>query len=268
MDLLGESRKIWLSSFIVCTVIPFLLRIFRSSSIIGRTIRVQFEMAQLVVLFFFIYIVCFKAVSRFFPFFSYLMITIVFGIRGYIHKWYIIIPIFIILELYIVWNLGGVINCIIASPYKERINEATSLGEKSYGKYAKEIKEYNQRNDLKLFSGVRRKWEPRWGWLDFNFSGCELFSIEKALLGIGYLVERWEKNETKLNNINSGLKVKRDVIKENIGAHEEKKMVGDLIKDRKEFGLQSKDMEQNQDKLNEKIKGNLKAEKRILRKRL
>lgn len=63
MDLLDESRGVWLSSFIICTLFPIVLYIFAGGNIIGNTIRIQFILVQIIVFIFFMYFILVKTVS-------------------------------------------------------------------------------------------------------------------------------------------------------------------------------------------------------------
>ncbi|MFR6592094.1 hypothetical protein [Catenibacterium sp.] len=268
MDLLDESRGIWLSSFIICTLFPIILHIFAGKSIIGRTIRIQFIQVQIVVFVFFIYFIFADTVNRAIPALVYLIITLFSGKFGIISKWYIIIPVFIITELYLLWNLGGVKNCLIASPYKEELDKAILSGHDEYNKYAAEIDEYNKRNNLDFFTRVRIKREPNWNKWGFNSSGYEMFEFGNALAGLEFsTIVRWEKNEERLREISKKMYDKHEAVISNAALHDEKDLIDKIVKKKQESGLYKGNIDCQKGKINGEIQENMKKEKKILRRR-
>ena len=62
----------------------------------------------------------------------YLGGTIYLGINHYITKWYIIVLLSLVLAFYMLWNIGGIKNCIIANKYKLRKRSIVSILTKKY----------------------------------------------------------------------------------------------------------------------------------------
>jgi hypothetical protein len=190
------------------------------------------------------------------------------GVNGNIKKWYIIIPIFLIAELYIIWNLGGIINCVIASPYKMRLDNAVSKGMYSYDDYADEVSNFNNRNNLNLWNKVKTKKEPNWQRLDFDMSGVELFGLEKSLFGIGSDIYRWNKNESNLNRINGRLEDKNNALMSNQAIYKEKENVDRIGAKTKFIGVNIDDIDASSENLSAKLKNSKTKAKKVLKRKL
>lgn len=235
---------------------------------IAKTIGFMFIEIQTIMFVFFWLIVFFKwkAFCRTIACLLYLGITIYEGVNGNLIKWYIIVPIFLVTEIYLLWNLGGVVNCAIASPYRDRLNYKVNAGRYSYGSYADELNGYNERNSLGFFSKVRKKREPNWENLEFNYTALEMFYFDNAILGIDS--SEWDRKESKLDKINSRLSDKLGALDSNRSIHEEKSTIDIIRTKAKSAGLDASGYDESSRKLESVRKKNVKNGKGILRKRL
>lgn len=272
MGLLLESKRMWLLSYLISTTIPVALYYFLWDYPVARTVGIMFFTIQAIMFVFFLLILIFrwKAYCRMVVTVIYLGMTIYEGVNGYLVKWYIIIPIFLVTVIYMLWNLGGVVNCAIAGPFRDRLNEKVRSGRDSYGSYAEDVEGYNIRNGLGFFTKVRKKREPNWKKLGFNYSALEMFYFEDALVGIDS--SQWERKEKKLNKINNKLNDKNDVLydvlKNNKRIHDEKDSLDRIRVKAKSAGLDTSGYDVLRGKLEIVRKKNVKKEKGILRKRL
>jgi hypothetical protein len=268
MDLLLESKRMWLFSYLIFVVILASLYFVSWENYIGKTCAIMLLDMLIIVLVFFIIIIFFKynTYIRLVATCLYLGITIYEGINSYICKWYIIIPVFLITELYMLWNLGGVINCIIASGYKRKLEMDISYGIESYISYADEVDQFNKRNNLGFWSKVRVKREPRWQDLEFDTSGIEMFYIENALCGVNSYI--WNKKVKKINKINTRLKEKNNALESNQTLYSEKESLDRVISKNNTAGIITNGLENSVEKLDGAVKRNRKKSRRILKRRL
>lgn len=270
MILLKESKRMWLLPYIICFAVFGVLYYFAWDSTIGRTCGIMIIEVQIIIVFFCVLILLFKlkSFSRIFSAILYLGITIYEGVNGNIKKWYVIIPIFLIAELYMVWNLGGIINCVIASPYKIRLDNAVSKGMYSYDDYAGQVSNFNNRNNLNLWNKVKTKKEPNWQRLGFGMSGVELFGCEKSLFGISNDIYRWNKNENNLNRINGRLDDKNNVLMSNQAIYKEKENVDRIGAKAKFMGVNIDDIDASSENLGAKLKNSKTKAKKVLKRKL
>ncbi len=268
MGLLLESKRMWLLSYMICVSISVALYYFLWDHSIARTTGIMFFTIQSIMFVFFWLIIFFrwKLYCRIVVTIIYLGMTIYEGLNGYLTKWYIIIPVFLVTVIYMMWNLGGIINCAIASPYRDRINGKVIEGRYSYDLYAGDIDGYNKRNGLVFFTKIRKKKEPNWKRLGFNYSALEMFHLENALVGID--VSQWESKENKLNKINNKLNDKNDALNNNMRIFDEKNSLDMIRAKAKSVGLDTSVYDTSRDKLEILRKKNIKKEKGILKKRL
>ena len=68
MSLLNESKKAWLLSYVIFTIIPGTLYIFTWKNEIAKTIGIMLFEAQVIILIFFLFITIFKVKKIFFKF--------------------------------------------------------------------------------------------------------------------------------------------------------------------------------------------------------
>lgn len=268
MSLLLESKRMWLLSYIICAIIPCILYKLVWDTEIGKTIGIFFTEIQLVIFIFFWLILIFKWKTgcRLVATIAYLGITTYEGVIGNLCKWYVIILMFLITEIYMLWNLGGVVNCVIANAYKSKLNSGVSLGKTSYDAYVDEVENYNSRNNLDSWRKVKIRKEPDWEMLGFNSSGVEMFYFENAILGINTLY--WERSELELNKINTRLDEKHRALYNSKAMYEEKELLNQIISKDKEVGVNTSSKEEQVKILNAVRRKNIKKEKNILRRRL
>lgn len=268
MDLLLESKRAWLLSYgIVLGIIVCLYTFIGNNDIVKTICILLLEMELLIFISFFIIIIFeWKNGIRLVISIFYLGIMICNGINKLICKWYIILPVILIVELYMFWNIGGVINCIIASRHKAKLLEIISYGKNVYEEYRNKVKEYNQRNNLGFWIKVRIKKEPNWFDLGFNTTGLDMFSFGDALFGIN--TSQWVRKEERLNQIISNLYDKHDALDNNESLINEKNMI-DRIKDKsKIIGATTYALDEQEKEVNMLINKSRKVEKKLLKKRL
>ena len=164
------------------------------------------------------------------------------------------------------WNLGGIINCVVANEYKKQIEKIIDECKNSYKEYSNRIDEYNKRNDLSFGTKVRTKKEPNWNKLGFDSSGLEMFCFPDILFGN---TSRWERKISKLNGIISDLNDKHEVLNRDEELYEElydEKCRIDRIRDKgKSIG---KEIVINDTKIDTVMRKNRKIVKKRLRKKL
>lgn len=268
MELLFESKRKWLLSYIIGILISGVLYGRLWDYPIARTIGIMLIGNQIIMFVFFWLILIFswKISRRTIAFLIYLGITIYEGVNGYLIKWYIIVPLFIITEVYMLWNLGGVMNCIVASPYRDRLNGKVDVGRYSYDSYIGDLYEYNVRNGLDFFSKVRKRSEPNWEKMAFNYTALDMFCFKEALVGISS--SQWDRKESEIDKINSCLSDKLDALDSNQSIHEEKSALDTIRSKAKSVGLDTSKFDASSESLEFVRKKNVKNGKVILRRKL
>ena len=263
MTLLMESKRVWLLSY--CVVLAFIAIIYHlaGDSVIGKTICVLLIDMQLLMLVFFFLIHQLKKGIMYRTILTILYIgsAIYLGINHVISKWYVIVPTIIMALIYMFWNMGGVINCVIASEYKERIDRIVDECKNSYKKYSNRIDEYNKRNGLSFGTKIKTIKEPNWNNLGFNSSGSEMFCFTDILFGN---IFRWERKISKLNSIISELNNKHEVLRLDEEVYDEKYIVNRIRDKGKSVGLE---IMINDAEINAEIRKDRKAIKKRLRKK-
>lgn len=268
MRLLFESKRMWLLSYTICLMFAGIIYFCLWKNPIARTIGIMLIEIQAIIFVFFLFITILKwrILCRAIASLLYLGISIYEGVNGNLIKWYIIVPIFLVTEVYMIWNLGGVLNCIIASPYRDRLNNKVNAAQHSYGLYAHDLNDYNKRNGLGFFSKVRRKSEPNWRNLVFNYTALEMFDFDKAIWGIDS--SELTIKEGRLDNINSRLSDKLGALDSNRSIHEEKSMLERIRGKAKCAELDVSGYDESSGKLESLRKKNVRTGKGILKKRL
>lgn len=262
-----ESKRTWLLSYLVCSSIALALYIFSRNTHIGKTICILVIEMQILMLVFFLLVIIFKwnnGCRRILTLF-YFGGSIYLGINHYISKWYIIVPVSLLLIFYMLWNIGGVKNCIIAYKYKIQLNRVVSESKSSYAGYKNGVGQYNIRNGLGFWAKVKTKKEPNWKNYEFHSSGLSMFSIADALSGI--TTDRWENQITKVSKINTGLGKKHKALRNNESLYEEKYMINRIREKMEDFNEETKGLDKSIKALDSEIVKSRKKEKKILRKR-
>jgi len=268
MGLLFESKRFWLLSYVICLFIPGTLYYCFWGNSTAKTIGLMFVQVQIIMFIFFwlILVIKWKLFCRVVAALFYLGITIYEGVNGNLIKWYVIVPVFLVAEIYMLWNLGGVANCVVASGYRDRLGSKINAGRYTYGAYADDLNDYNERNGLNFFTKVRKKVEPNWKRLDFNYTALEMFYFENAITGIDF--SKLDKKESKLDKINSRLNDKLCALDSNRNIGEEKSAIDRIMLKAKSAGLDISGYDASSVKLESVRKKNVKNSKSILRKRL
>ena len=191
--------------------------------------------------------------------------SIYLGVNHFIEKWYIIIPISILLLFYMLWNIGGVVNCVAANKFKLFLDKVVSETQGSYDDYKDGIEKYNVRNGLGFWSKVKTKREPKWKKYEFGATGLEMFALENALLGIR--TKHWERRISKVSKISSNLGDKHSALRNNESLYEEKDMISRIREKNDSFGGSTGNFDEQRSAINFQIDKSREREKKILKKR-
>lgn len=268
MELLMSSKRAWLLSYFIFVILECVLFLFARGNDGGKTALILIGEMQILILLFFFFIVIFKWKSfcRAFLVILYLIGTVYLGVNHIICKWYIIIPISIVLIVYMFWNIGGVVNCIVANRYKVYLDTTLKNNYELYDAYKEKVEKYNTRNQLGFWTKVRAKKEPNWYRLGFNSSGLQMFCIVDAFFGVSTIV--WEQNISKLKKINANLFDKHGALDNNYSLYEEKETIDRIRNKNNDMGGSTDFFGKQEEMLNNKIESNRKKEIRILKRRL
>lgn len=196
----------------------------------------------------------------------YIGATVYGWINNYIKRWYVIIPSFLIMSFFMMWNLGGVKNCIIASAYRAKLNNLISRVNSEYDKYSSGVDRYNARNGLGFFNKVRKKRKVNLAWYGFNSSGINMFALEDAVFGVSTSV--WKTKVGKLNKKISRISDKNDAIFADETISDERRRFNDVKKMNREMGYYNPDYDKISVELDSQKKKGIKAQKKILKKRI
>lgn len=268
MEFLKKCKRMWLLPFVMYLLLALALLYFYQEYSVCKTIALMILITEAIIIFEFLLIILFKWKTwcRRIAIFIFLAVTIYFSIKGYIARWYIIVPISVILLLYMCWILGGIKNCMVASLYMSSLHREITSATQSYGHYFTEVDELNASNNLGFFSKVRKKKEPNWNKYRFNETDLNMFSISTSFQGID--TDRWEKNIKKVKKYNYRLNENISAINIDTSLREELDILKRVIHKREEINADNPDLSEQKDKLNCKKKKNLKQIKKILKKRL
>ena len=196
----------------------------------------------------------------------YIGATVYGWINNYIKRWYVIIPSFLIMSFFMMWNLGGVKNCIIASAYRAKLNNLISRVNSEYDKYSSGVDRYNARNGLGFFNKVRKKRKVNLAWYGFNSLGINMFALEDAVFGVSTSV--WKTKVGKLNKKISRISDKNDAIFADETISDERRRFNDVKKMNREMGYYNPDYDKISVELDSQKKKGIKAQKKILKKRI
>lgn len=194
----------------------------------------------------------------------YIGATIYGWINGYISRWYVIIPTGLVMIIFMLWNLGGVKNCIIASSYKSALVKLGARLNAEYNDYSSGVDRYNTRNGFGFFTKVRKKRRPNLMWYSFNSTGLDMFVIEDALLGVS--TADWESKIEKLNSKIGKLMDKNDAICADETISEERSVFKNIRNQNRELGIYDPSHDLIINNLDEKKKTGIKKQKKILKK--
>ena len=268
MSLLLESKRAWLLSYSLVTILTIGLYFGAADSLVCKTAWILIGEMQALMALFFLLILIFKwrTWCRIFLAILFLGITIYFGINHLIYKWYVIIPLSLVLLFYMLWNIGGVVNCVVANKYKKQLDKAVLECRQSYSDYKGKVREYNTRNELGFWTKIRTKKEPNWVALGFGSSALGMFALDKAILGISTL--EWENNLAKMRKINVRLSDKHDALDNNSLLLEEREIIGRIKHNSVKIGGRTDIFSNQEQTLDKKIESNRKKERKILKRRL
>ena len=268
MSLLNESKKVWLLSFVILTVISLVLYLFAWENDAAKTVGIMLFVAQAVIAISFLIIVIFKVKKHFFKVLAllvYLGIVIYMSCNGILHGIGAIISSFIVVGMYMIWNLGGVINCVIAEWYKKEINTAIANADETYDIYIQLVRKYDD-----IFSEkVRMKTkEPKWNDYRLYVIGLDMFIFKDAITGKFDMWQTFEKNLEEIVNILSVLNERISIATNHISALQNEKQelyrITEVSGKMSKTNLSLRDIK-NIEKWNKKI---IKKHKRLLNKAL
>ena len=268
MDLLLSSKRTWLLSYALFWVFMLLVHYSMGNWEIGETIIVLTLVMQILMWLFFVLIIVFrwKTWCRSILTVMYLCEIIYLWCNHVIDRWYIIIPMSAILLVYMLWNIGGVVNCVVASKYKRVLDDFASINKQFYEEYRDKIEKYNTRNNLGFWTRVHTSKEPNWEKMIFDSSGLKMFYIEEAIFGID--ITEWEKNITRLDRMYTRLLDKNNTLDKNENLFDEKETIGRIKNKSKSIQLDTVKLEEQERMFDSKIKRNRKNEKKILKRKL
>jgi len=268
LELLMSSKRAWLLSYFIFMIIAIILFILARDTVAGKTAFILIGEMQVLMMIFFLLIIIFKweKMCRTILSIFFLAGATCLGMNHVISKWYLIISLIIVLMIYMMWNIGGVVNCIVANKYKIQMDCALNEGRQSYGDYKEKVEEYNTRNKLGFWTKIRSKGEPNWKRLRFNSSGMDMFCFEDALVGVS--TAGWERSLSKMKRINSGLSDKHGALDNNASLFEEREMIGRIKNKIDNIGVSTENFDKQEKSLNNEIVISRRKERKILRRKL
>ena len=268
MDLLFESKRAWLLPYCIFCCLAIAISQFWYDKDWLRTICLMMGTMLSGMVFCFILMVLFRWITwvRRILVVMYIGATVYGWINNYIKRWYVIIPSFLIMSFFMMWNLGGVKNCIIASAYRAKLNNLISRVNSEYDKYSSGVDRYNARNGLGFFNKVRKKRKVNLAWYGFNSSGINMFALEDAVFGVSTSV--WKTKVGKLNKKISRISDKNDAIFADETISDERRRFNDVKKMNGEMGYYNPDYDKISVELDSQKKKGIKAQKKILKKRI
>ena len=163
------------------------------------------------------------------------------------------------------WNIGGVKNCIVANKYKLQLDIAVAESKNLYAGYKDGVGQYNERNELGFWTKVKTKKEPNWKEYEFRSSGLDMFLFEDALIGI--TTNRWERQIAKVRRISSGLEDKHKALRNNESLYDEKNTIKRIKEKTESFGGETEGFDKQKKAIDLEIGKSRKKEKKILKKR-
>lgn len=266
MDLLFQSKRAWLLSFLIFVGLDAVIYYFGFNIDWLNTICLMMGAMLVGMAVFFIFISIFRWTAWTRRIVTVLYIgAIAYGwINGYISRWYVIIPTGLVMFLFMMWNLGGVKNCIIASPYKSALARLGARMNAEYNDYSSGVDRYNNRNGFGIFTKVRKKRRPNLMWYSFNSTGLDMFALEDAFLGVS--TADWESKIGKLNSKIGKLMDKNDAIYADETISEERSVFKDIRNQNRELGIYDPNHDLIMNNLDDKKKTGIKKQKKILKK--
>ena len=269
MDLLLSSKRTWLLSYLAFEMIEIILIIFGRESSIGKTAIILIGIMQGLILLFFAFIVFFewKRFCRSFLTLLYLGCVICLSINHIISRWYIIIPLSIVLVAYMFWNIGGVVNCIVAVNYKDELDSCLKQCHEFYNNYKEKVEKYNTRNNSEHGTEFHIKKEPDWYGLCFDSTGVQMFGLFNSFFGISISIKKWNQKIAKIEKISFGLANRCEALDTNTLLFEEREILG-RIRDKRKGISDKDDLLEQEEILNNTLETNRKKVLKILKKRL
>ena len=261
MLLLKESKKRWVLSFIVMTVIASVL-LLNDRNYACKTIACLILSAQMIIIIEFIVIVLFKwtrrcrviAVLGFGLFTAYLFVN------KYIERWYIVIPTLFILCIYIMLYLGGIRNCVIASLYKQCLEAKIQKAKNLYKEYLTGIETFDDIDNSISLTKIKAKKEPSWEKYKMELRASDMFEFYYAFWGLD--TDNWDKQLERIQLYIDNLNEKNKAIKYVQELDEESDKLDKLKKINNIIFEQNKDLSSQYNMLSIHKKKNIKETKK------
>lgn len=180
MELLWESKSKWLAPYCVCALVLGIMFYIKPNNVGWKTVEIILCTEQIIILieFFLILITRWRIGCRTVATLALIISVVVEGVKGSIHKWYVIIFMLVACEIYMWRLISGIKNCMVVSEYKPYMDEAVKRGKKSYKEYSYGIDEYNSTEGF--WGKVKKRKEPDWDKFD-KIHGNELFGFNGGL---------------------------------------------------------------------------------------
>lgn len=265
MDLLFESKRAWLLPYSIFCCLTIAIYQFWYDKDWLKTIGLMMGAMLIGMALFFILIVLFRWTTwiRRILIVLYIGATVYGWINNYIKWWYVIIPSFLIMCFFMVWNLGGVKN---SSPYRKKLKNLGSRVNSEYDNYSSGVDSYNSRNGFGFFTKVRKKRKVNLAWYGFNSSGINMFALEDALFGVS--TSDWESKVGKLNKKIGRISDENDAIFADETISDECRRFNDIKKTNREMEYYNPDHDKISAELDRQKKKGIKAQKKVLKKRI
>lgn len=145
---------------------------------------------------------------------------------GYIDKWYVIVPVFIILSLYIFWLLEGFRNCVVISEMEPDLTKLIEKSKKVYKEYKTKIEEFNVEYCLTGRKSIKVKEELNWAKYEFDYKGYEMFCLHNVTYK--YYINDLYNRERTLKEFNEKLIEKINAVESDFNLKQEQEMVKEL----------------------------------------
>lgn len=267
MLLLKESKKRWLLPLIVMTVIALILLLNDRNSVC-KTIAWLILSVQMIIIIEFIAIVLFKWTRgcRVIAVLGFVLLTAYLFINKYIERWYIVIPTWFVLCVYMLLYLGGVKNCVIASLYKQCLEAKIQKAKCLYEQYLIGIEAFNDIDNSLSLTKIKAKREPSWEKYKMKLTASDMFEFYYAFWGLDTynLDKQLERIQLYIDNLNDKNKAIQSVQE----LDKESDKLDNLNKLNSIMSGQNKDLSYQYNLLSIHKKNNIKKTKKILKRKI
>lgn len=225
--LIRESRGIWLFSIFLCLFLASGFIIYGKSTVL-MTMANMILGALLIIIFESIFIT-YEILKKYYKCLGislFFLIVLCENRFEYIDKWYVIVPMFIILSLYIFWFLEGFRNCVVISEMEPDLTKLVEESKRIYPEYKTTIEKYNSEYCLTGRKSIKIKEEPNWRKYEFDYNGYEMFCLFNVIYK-GYISDILRR-EITLRGLNENMEKDIDAVKANFKLRQEQEMAKSL----------------------------------------